>query len=142
MTLVSASASAGSFSSPSQSPSVSALSQTSSGSSTTSRTGNALDPSAVDLARKLIALEHLVDAAYVAAGELGAAAVRARKARKLSAVVGHSIFASFSQASCALVEARGHIVKGHRQLGQLAERLDVQALYGDEDKDEGDKRKG
>jgi hypothetical protein len=102
-------------------------------------TTDGIDPAGADLASKLHTLEHLIDLAYAAGGEVAAAVVRARQAHKLSSVVGHSIVDSFDQASSAMVTARGHVVKGHRLLEQLAQRIGAPTAYGDGAKDAGDK---
>lgn len=140
--MISASAIASSGSSPSllELPSRPGPSPILSGSSTISSEapGDAIDPAGASLASKLHAFERLLDAAYAAGGELDAAIVRARFAHRLSAVVGQTIFDSFDAASSALVQARGHAVKGHRLLEQLARRLDVPHAYGDEGKDPSD----
>lgn len=101
-----------------------------------------IDPAGADLAGKLHAFEHLLDQAYAAGGELAAAVIRARTAHRLSAVVGHSIVTSFDEASSAIVQARGSAVKGHRLLEQLARGLNVRSAYGDELKDDSDKKRG
>ena len=65
--------------------------------------------------------------------------MRARLAHRLSATVGHSIFAAIADANTAVVTARGHAVKGHRLLEQLGRSLDLDVTaYGDERKDESD----
>lgn len=62
-------------------------------------------------------------------------------AHRLSATVGHSIFAAIAEANTSVVAARGQAVKGHKLIEQLAKSLalDVTA-YGDERKDQGDSK--
>lgn len=65
--------------------------------------------------------------------------MRARLAHRLSATVGHSIFAAIAEANTAVVTARGHTVKGHKLLEQLARSLDLDVTaYGDDRKDQSD----
>ena len=104
-------------------------------------TADVIDPAAVDLAAKLRTFEQALDAAFAAGGELAGAAVRARVAHRLSATVGHSVFAAIAEANTSVVTARGHAVKGHKLLEQLARSLDVPTTsYGDDRKDQGDQR--
>lgn len=117
-----------------------------SGSSTTSPSiiDDTISPAGAEFANALRDFEHQLDAALAAGSRVSAAAVRARLAHRVSAVVGHSFFAEIDQATSAVVKARGHTVKGHRVAEQVARRIGVPdtLLYGDEQKDPGDKRRG
>lgn len=84
------------------------------------------------VAEKLFALEDAIDAALVCAGELSAAAPKARKQAKLSAVVGQDAIAMTGDAVAALYAARAHIVGAHSHFAEVRDQIGIKpSMTGD-----------
>ena len=96
------------------------------------------------VAEKLFALEDAIDAALICAGELSAAAPKARKQAKLSAMVGQDAIAMTGDAVAALYAARAHIVGAHSHYADVRDQIGIKpSMTGDlwkfaklEDRDE------
>ena len=135
MTSASQPASSGFSASPFSARLASAPSPTASVSSTTS-SGDRLDAAAAPLRERLLAFEHLLDAALQEGGVLCAELVRARHAAGLSAVVGQPVFASITQALGSITDARGQAVQAHKLLDRIGQALGYNDPgYGDAGKD-------
>ncbi len=84
------------------------------------------------VAEKLFALEDAIDAALVCAGELAAAAPKARKQAKLSAVVGQDAIAMTGDALAALYAARAHIIGAHTHYAEVRDQIGIKpSMTGD-----------
>lgn len=84
------------------------------------------------VAEKLFALEDAIDAALICAGELSAAAPKARKQAKLSACVGQDAIARTGDAVAALYAARAHIVGAHGQYAEVRDQIGLKpSMTGD-----------
>src|SRR5215217_5269911 len=90
---------------------------------------------AQQVARKLFATEHALDAAMVEAAELMSEMLKARKDLNLSAVVGDDASAKLVEAIAALGQARSAVVGVHNELNDVKLRIGVRTkMLGFEDK--------
>lgn len=90
---------------------------------------------AQQVARKLFATEHALDAAMVEAAELMSEMLKARKELNLSAVVGDDASAKLVEALAALGQARSAVVSVHNELNDVKLRIGVRTkMLGFEDK--------
>ncbi len=91
---------------------------------------------AQDIAHDLAQVEGAIDAAIAAAGGLISRLPAYRSEAAISAVSGHEVFASMSQAMVFITSARGEVVRGHHKLEALrrAMKLDPVTAGGPVDK--------
>ena len=88
------------------------------------------------MVRSLHEFESLLRRTLAAGGQVAAAMASASEAEGLSAVAGHQVFASITDANSNVSSALTDVAKGHRLLEGLAGRLGYSTVgYGDGQKD-------
>src|SRR3546814_15826131 len=126
MTSVHSSASSGSSSSGSRSPSASGCSRSASKSFLGSSNDTAApDAHVVELTDALFGYEHLLQRLFSEGGRLASASVAAQSHENLSPVAGHQILSASSNAQLSVSGALGHMPEGHRQLEFMAQPLGI-----------------
>lgn len=84
-------------------------------------------------------LEQSLDEVLVTEGQLAEAIMKVREERSLSRVVGQQAVLALGRARLSAIEARGHVVTGHRSLERIAPMLGIDPVqYGDGDKTDPD----